>query len=390
MSIPLIYNLESIRVRWRTNVVAVLGIAGAVGVFVAMLALVSGFRAALTGSGDPANALIRRQGANSEVDSVVTLNQLRALESATEVARDAEGPLISPEALVVTNLPLRKTGRDANLMLRGVTPRALVVHRGVRVAEGRFFQPGLHELVVGSNATQAYTGLALGDTVKLGSAPWQVVGVMDAGGSSFDSELWCDATLLSSTFHHLPPGNHSSVALRLASPDAIPALKARMDADPRLQCQVELETDYYAKSSEMMTGFILSLGAIVALVMGLGAVFAALNTMYSAVAERTREVATIRALGFGGGSVVLSFVFEALLVSLAGGLVGCLAVLPLNGMTTATLNFQTFSRLSFAFQVTPLLLGLGIAFALLMGLAGGVPPAFRAARLPLTAALRDL
>jgi putative ABC transport system permease protein len=389
MAIPLIYNLESVRARWQTSVVAVLGIAGTVGVFVAMLALATGFRAALVSSGDPGNAFVRRKGASSELDSAVTLDQLRALESATEVARGSGGPLVSPEVVAIASLSLRKTGTDASVIVRGVTPMALEVHRGVRVTEGRFIQPGLHEMVVGRNAVSAYAGVTLGQEVPIGGARWQVVGVIDAGGSAFDSELWCDATLLNSTFQR-PAGVHQSVTLRLVAPEALAALQARMDGDPRLQCQVERETDYYAKASGMMTGFILSLGSIVALVMGLGAVFAALNTMYSAVAERTREIATLRALGFGGGSVVLSFIVEALLVALAGGVVGCLAVLPLNGLTTATMNFQTISHLSFAFSVTPTLLGLGLGFALLMGLAGGIPPAIHAARLPLTAALRDL
>jgi putative ABC transport system permease protein len=231
--------------------------------------------------------------------------------------------------------------------------------------------------------------VAPGDTLKLGGSAWKVVGVMDAGGSAFDSEIWCDADLLNSTFQR-PAGVYQSVTLRLTSRDALSALAARVAADPRLRVQVERETDYYKKASQMMTNMILGLGTMVALVMGVGAVFAALNTMYSAVAERTREIATIRAVGFGGGAVVVSFVLEALFVSLAGGLLGCLFVLPLNGLTTATMNFQTFSHLSFAFLVTPLLLGLGLVFALLMGLAGGVPPAVRAARLPVTAALRDL
>ena len=389
MAIPLIYNLESVRARWRTTVVAVLGIAGTVGVFVAMLALATGFEATLVASGDPGNAIVRRKGASSELDSAVTLNQLRALEDSSEVARDGEGPLISPEVVVITSLPLRKTGSDASVQVRGVEQRALQVHRGVRVVEGRFLQAGLYEMVAGRNAAGAYTGVGLGDEVKLGGTRWRVVGVMDAGGSAFDSELWCDADLLNSTYER-PAGVHQSVVLRLAASEKLSALQARMDGDPRLQCQVERETEYYAKSSRMMTGFILSLGSIVAAVMGLGAVFAALNTMYAAVAERTREIATLRALGFGGGSVVVSFVLESLFVSLVGGLLGCLAVLPLNGLTTATLNFQTFSHLSFAFQVTPLLLGLGLGFALLMGLAGGLPPAIRAARLPVAVALRDL
>jgi len=389
MALPLVYNLESVRARWRTTIVAILGIAGTVGVFVAMLALAKGFQAALMTSGDPDNAFVRRAGATSELDSAITLEQLRPLEDAPEVQRAADGPLASPEVVVIAALPLKKTGTDANVQVRGVTPRALEVHKAVKVGEGRFFQKGLLEMVVGRNALRSYVGVAPGDTVKLGGTAWKVVGVIDSGGSAFDSEIWCDADLLNSTFQR-PAGVYQSVTLRLVSRDALAALQARVAGDPRLKVGVERETDYYAKASQVMTNMILGLGSLVAMVMGVGAVFAALNTMYSAVAERTREVATIRALGFGGGAVVISFVIEALLVSLAGGLVGCLVVLPLNGFTTATMNFQTFSHLAFAFRVTPLLLGLGLLFALLMGVAGGVPPAVRAARLPVTAALRDL
>ena len=389
MALPLVYNLESVRARWRTTIVAILGIAGTVGVFVAMLALAKGFQAALITSGDPDNAFIRRAGATSELDSAITLDQLRPLEDAAEVQRAADGPLASPEVVVVAALPLKKTGTDANVQVRGVTPRALAVHGAVKVTEGRFFQKGLLEMVVGRNALRSYVGVAPGDTLKLGGSAWKVVGVMDSNGSAFDSEIWCDADLLNSTFQR-PAGVYQSVTLRLVSRDALSALATRVAGDPRLRVGVERETDYYAKASRTMTNMILGLGSLVALVMGVGAVFAALNTMYSAVAERTREVATIRALGFGGGSVVLSFVLEALFVSLAGGLLGCLVVLPLNGLVTSTMNFQTFSHLAFAFRVTPLLLGLGLMFALLMGVAGGVPPAVRAARLPVTAALRDL
>jgi len=389
MALPLVYNLESVRARWRTTIVAILGIAGTVGVFVAMLALAKGFQAALITSGDPDNAFVRRAGATSELDSAVTLDQLRPLEDAAEVQRAADGPLASPEVVVVAALPLKKTGTDANVQVRGVTPRALAVHEAVKVTEGRFFQKGLLEMVVGRNALRSYVGVAPGDTLKLGGSPWKIVGVMDSNGSAFDSEIWCDADLLNSTFQR-PAGVYQSVTLRLVSRDALSALATRVAGDPRLRVQVERETDYYAKASRMMTNMILGLGTMVALIMGVGAVFAALNTMYSAVAERTREIATIRAVGFGGGAVVVSFVLEALFVSLAGGLLGCLVVLPLNGLVTSTMNFQTFSHLAFAFRVTPLLLGLGLVFALLMGVAGGVPPAVRAARLPVTAALRDL
>jgi len=389
MALPLIYNLESVRVRWASTVVAVLGIAGSVGVFVAMLALARGFQAALVSSGSDRNAMVRRAGATSEMDSAITLDQLRAIEDSAEVARGADGPLVSPEVVVVAALPLKKSGTDANVQLRGVSLKALAVHDKVKVVEGRFFTPGLFELTVGKNARDAYRGVAVGDDVKLGGTSWKVVGSFDAGGSAFDSEIWCDANLLNATYQR-PTGIHQSVAARLAEGDAVPALERRFAADPRMKVRVERETDYYLRASQQMTTFITVLGSLVALVMALGAVFAALNTMYSAVAERSREIATIRALGFGEGAVVLSFVIEALLVALAGGIVGCLAALPLNGLVTQTLNFQTFSHLSFAFRVTPEVVGWGIAFALLMGLVGGLPPAVRAARVPVVVALRDL
>ena len=389
MALPLVYNLESVRVRWRSTLVAVLGIAGSVGVFVAMLALANGFEAALVTSGSPSNAMFRRAGATSEVDSVVMLDDLRVIEDAPEIQRGSDGPLVSPEVVVIAALPLVKTGTDANVQVRGVTPRALAVHDKVRIAEGRFFQPGLYEMVVGSEATHSYRGLKLGETVRLGGTAFTVVGIFDAGGSSFDSEVWADADVLAATYQR-PRGVYQSVVARLTEPERLDALQARMAADPRLRVQVDRETAYYAKVSQMLHGLIIGLGSLVAAVMGVGAVFSALNTMYSAVAERSREIATIRAVGFGSGAVITSFVVEALLIALVGGLVGCLAVLPVNGLTTSTMNFNTFSHLSFAFQITPALLGLGVLFALAMGLMGGVPPAIRAARLPITVALRDL
>ena len=389
MALPLVYNLESVRVRWRSTLVAVLGIAGSVGVFVAMLALAKGFEAALVTSGSPGNAMIRRAGATAEVDSLVNLEDLRVIEDAPEVQRGSEGPLVSPEIVVIAALPLLKTGTDANVQVRGVTPRALAVHHNVHVAKGRFFKPGLYELVVGSEATLSYRGLALGDTLRLGGSTFTVVGILDAGGSAFDSEVWCDADVLGPTYQR-PRGIYQSTVARLTSPDALEGLRKRLTGDPRMRVQVDRETDYYAKASQMLTGLILGLGTLVATVMGVGAVFSALNTMYSAVAERAREIATIRAVGFASGAVILSFLVEALLIALVGGLVGCVAVLPVNGLTTSTMNFQTFSHLSFAFQVTPPLLGIGLVFALAMGVAGGLPPAIRAARLPITVALRDL
>jgi putative ABC transport system permease protein len=389
VALPLIYNLESVRVRWTSTIVAVLGIAGSVGVFVAMLALARGFQAALVLSGSPENTMIRRAGATSEMDSAITLEQLRVIEDAPEIARGADGPLVSPEVVVVAALPLAKTGTDANVQVRGVTARALAVHDRVKVVEGRFFTPGLFELVVGKNARNAYRGVAVGDTLKLGGSDWKVVGSFDAGGSAFDSEIWADANLVNAAYQR-PAGIHQSVTARLRKEDALAGLEQRFTGDPRMKNRVERETEYYEKASQMMTKFITVLGSMVAMVMALGAVFAALNTMYSAVAERSREIATIRALGFGAGAVVTSFVLEALLVAAAGGIVGVLAALPLNGLVTQTLNFQTFSHMSFAFRITPAVMAMGMGFALLMGLVGGLPPAVRAARLPVAVALRDL
>ena len=389
MALPLVYNLESVRSRWASTVVAVLGIAGSVGVFVAMLALARGFQAALVLAGSEENAMIRRAGSTSEMDSAITIEQLDVIEEAGEVRQAAGGAVVSPEVVVVAALPLKKTGTDALVQVRGVTLRALEVHDKVKIVEGRFFTPGLLEMVVGRNAKNAYAGMAVGDSVKLGGTTWAVVGSFDGGGSSFDSEVWCDANLLNSTYQR-PSGLHQSATARLTSPGALDALQRRFAADPRMRVRVERETDYYMKASQMMTTFIRVLGSLVALVMALGAVFAALNTMYSAVAERSREIATIRALGFGAGAVIVSFVIESLLVAGVGGLIGCLAALPLNGLVTQTMNFQTFSHLSFAFRVTPAVMGMGLLFGLFMGLVGGLPPAVRAARLPVAEALRDL
>jgi putative ABC transport system permease protein len=383
------YNVESVRQRWQTTIVAVLGIAGSVGVFVAMAALAMGFRAALVSSGSADNVLVRRMGATNEMDSVVTLNQVTALEDAPEIAKSAEGPLVSRETVVIANLPLKESGTDANVQVRGVTTRAFLVHRGIRMKEGRVMNPSTYEMVVGKHAATSYSGASLGDVIRLGGASWTVVGIMDAGDSSFDSEIWCDGNLLAPAYHR-PIEIFSSAAARLTSVDALASLRERTTRDPKLQVDLERETDYYARASQSFTSLITKLGMPVAGIMALGAIFAALNTMYSAVAERSREIATIRAIGFGETAVVVSFVFEALLIAFVGGVLGGLCALPLNGLTTATMNWQTFSHLSFAFRVTPIILICGLGFALLMGILGGLPPALRAARLPITTALRDL
>jgi putative ABC transport system permease protein len=389
MAIPLIYNIRSVRARWASTVVAILGVAGTVGVFIAMLALARGFKATLVSSGAPDNAIVTRAGSTSEMESAVMLEQERIIEDTAGVARGRSGPLVTPEVVVVVAFPLRSTGTDANVQVRGVSPKVLEVRPSVKMTEGRFFQPGLNELVVGRNVSGAYTGLDLGDTVRFGGAAWKVVGVFDAGGSSFDSEVWCDSRVLNQTFKR-PEDVFQSVTVHLTSAAALGPFKDALTSDPRLSVQVEREVDYYDKESRALTTLITVLGGIVAFVMGIGAVFGALNTMYSAVTERSREIATMRALGFGAWSVIISFIFEALFIAFIGGAIGCLVALPLNGFTTGAMNFQTFSHIAFAFMVTPVLLGIGILFALLMGLVGGVPPAIRAALSPIAASLREM
>src|SRR5712692_7077693 len=389
-SVPVSYNFRSIRERWTSTIVAVLGIAGTVGVFIAMLSLARGFRATLVSSGSEDNALITRAGATSEMTSGVALDAVKIIQDAPGIARDADGPMLTAEAVLMAPIPLRSTGTDANVQLRGVSPNVLAIRRSVKIIEGRMFQPGLSEVIVGKNARSTYTGLTLGNTIWLGSQRWQVVGTFDAGGSAFDSEVWGDPHLLNAAYPPRPETLSQSVTVHLASPAALQQLKDALTTDKRLNVDVTREIDYYSKQSTRMTQLITILGGLVAAIMAIGAIFGALNTMYSAVSERGREIATMRAIGFAGPSVVFSFVIEALLIAFVGGLIGCIAVLPLNGLTTGAMNLQTFSHLAFAFKITPELLVKGIIFALAMGVVGGLLPAIRAAVQPVATALRSL
>ena len=389
MAIPIVYNFRSVKARWTSSIVAVLGIAGTVGVFVAMLSLARGFRATLVSSGSEDNAIVMRAGATSEMMSGIRLEDIKILQDAPGIACNADVPEVTSEVVVVAPFPLASTGTDANAQVRGVSPNVLAIRRNVKIVQGRMFQPGLAELIVGKNASSSYSGLTLGNTVNFGGGHWQVVGIFDAGGSSFDSEIWCDARVLDDVYKR-PSNIFQSATVHLTSPGAFDQFKDAITSDRRLNFDVSREIDYYAKQSIRMTQMITILGGLVAFVMAIGAIFGALNTMYSAVAERGREIATMRALGFGGGAVVFSFLVEALLISFIGGAVGCIAVLPLNGLTTGAMNWQTFSHLAFAFRITPVLLLAGIIFALAMGLLGGLPPAMRAAWRPVAVALREL
>jgi putative ABC transport system permease protein len=389
MAIPLIYNVRSVRARWTSTIVAVLGIAGTVGVFVAMLSLARGFKATLVASGSPDNALVMRAGSSSEMMGGITLDSIKVIQDAPGVARGSNGPLITQDVVGVMPIPLISTGTDANVQIRGVSPNVLEIRKFVKMSQGRMFNPGMSEIVVGKNASKTYSGLTVGNKIDMAGGHWEIVGVFDANGSAFDSEIWTDSRVLNDILKR-PSNIFQSATVHLESPSSFQALKDSLTSDPRLNVDVTREIDYYAKQSTTMTTLITVLGGLVAAIMAIGAVFGALNTMYSAVAERGREIATMRALGFNAYSVVFSFLVEALLISFIGGVIGCLVVLPLNGLTTSTMNFQTFSNLAFAFKITPELLVKGVIFALVMGVVGGLLPAVRAASLPVATALREL
>jgi len=390
MAIPLVYNIRSVKVRWISNLVAVLGIAGVVSVFIAMFSMAKGFQATLVESGLPDNVMVRRGGATSEMDSVVTLNEVKAVSDAPGITRNEEGrPLVSPEMVVVASFHHKTSSSDALAQVRGVTEHALEIHRNVKILNGRFFKPGLAELVVGKGAEKMYDDLTLGSKPRFGGQTWTVVGILDSGGSAFDSEIWTDLVVLNQTYKR-PENFYSSLTLRLDASADFTDFKDILSSDPRLNVQTEREVDYYRKQSWGMSMMIQVLGFLVAFVMGIGAVFGAFNTMYSAVSARSREIGTLRALGYGGAAVVFSMLFESVLISLIGGLLGCIVVLPLHGLSTSTLNFQTFSQVAFAFRITPDLLMSGLIFSVVMGFVGGIFPAVRAARLPIATALREL
>ena len=286
-SVPVSYNFRSIRARWTSTIVAILGIAGTVGVFVAMLSLARGFRATLVGSGTPDDALVMRAGSTSEMMGGITLDSIKLVQDKPGVARDASGqPLVTQEVVGVIPIPLISTGTDANVEARGVSPNVLEIRKFVKIVQGRMFHAGLDELVVGKNASKTYAGLTVGNTVSFGGGQWKVVGVFDAGGSSFDSEMWCDARILNQVLKR-PENIFQSATVHLTSPAAFDQFKDSITSDPQLNLEVEREVDYYAKQSSAMTQLITVLGGLVAAIMAIGAVFGALNTMYSAVA-RTR------------------------------------------------------------------------------------------------------
>ena len=382
-------TLRSIGQRLGSSAVAVLGIAGVVIVFTAVFSIAEGFRAAMRGTGDPQTAIVLRSGSDTEMTSGLSGEHARLITEAPGIEQGPEGPHASPELFVIVGHPMKRTGKDANVPLRGLSPAALKVRPAFRIVEGRMFQTGTNEIVVGRAASRQFDNLSVGSTVRWGEGSWQVVGMFDAGGSVAESEIWCDARVLQPAYRR---GNsYQSVYARLQTPESLQQFKDALTSDPRLNVTVIREPDYYAQQSEVLQLIIRRIGYAIAILMGLGAIFGAVNTMYSAVAARTREIATLRALGFGSVPVVVSVLVEAVLLSLLGGLIGGgLAWAAFDGYQTATMNWQSFSQVAFAFAVTPALLVQGLVYAMIMGLIGGLLPAIRAARLPVVTALRQL
>lgn len=382
-------TLRSITQRLGTSAVAVVGIMGVVIVFTAVLSIAEGFKAAMTEKGDPRRVLVLRSGSDTEMTSGLSGEDANTIQNAPGITRDDNGPQASAELFVVVGHPLKRSGTDANVPLRGLSASALRVRPEVRIVEGRMFTQGTNEIVVGRAASRQFEGLGVGSVVRWGEANWQVAGIFEADGSVAESELWCDARVLQSAYRR---GNsYQSVLVRLDSVDGFQAFKDTLTSDPRLQVSVLREADYYRQQSQVLQSIIRTVGFGIAGLMGLGAIFGAVNTMYSAVSTRTREIATLRALGFSRLAVVVSVLIEALLLSLAGGVLGgFLAWAAFDGYQTATMNFQSFSQVAFAFAVTPSLLLRGLLYAMLMGLLGGLFPAVRAARLPVVTALRQL
>lgn len=382
-------NLRSIGQRLGSSTVAVIGIAGVVLVFTGVLSIAEGVRATMRASGDPNTALILRAGSDTEMTSGLTGDMARIVQDAPGIAHDAAGPLASPELFVVVDNPLRRDGKTANVPLRGVTPAAFKVHDRLKIVEGRLFEFGKNEIIVGRAAARQFSGLGVGSSVKWGENRWSIVGMFEDGGSVSESELWCDVKILQPAYRR---GNtYQSVYAKLASPSSFQQLKDSLTTNPQLTVSAMRQPDYYATQSETLQNIIRTIGMIIAVLMGVGAVFGAVNTMYTAVASRTREIATLRALGFGSFPVIFSVLAEAALLSLIGGaLGGGIAWAAFDGYQTATMNFQSFSQIAFAFRVTGTLLMTALAYAVLMGLVGGLLPAIRAARLPVVTALREL
>lgn len=387
MALPISYNVRNLFVRWKVTLLAICGIAMVVTVFVILLSMASGFRLALRATGSTKNAIVVQQGSTSELTSGFTRAQADQIAVDNRVAVGSDGkPLASPEIVIVANMPKRSTGLATNITVRAVTQKAFEVRNEIKIIQGRNFTPGLYEIIVGKQVQDRVTGLDLGSKISLMKHEFQVVGVFTADGSSFESEVWGDLDAMGPAFNRA--GTQNSLTVRLADPSTVDRFNADIKANPQFQLEMHQERQYYEDQAGFTASALLGLAMFVSIVMGIGAVFGAMNTMYAIVAARTREIGTLRALGFSRFSILFSFVLEAVFLALIGGVLGCLLSFPMNGFAAGT-NGPNFSDLAFAFHITSQDITRGLIFALVMGIIGGLLPAFRAAKLPITSALRE-
>jgi putative ABC transport system permease protein len=382
-------GIRTIPQRLGASVVALVGIAGVVVVFVSVLSIGEGFRAALVDAGSPGRAIVMRNGSESEMTSGLTGPETDIVKQAPGLAEENHRPLASAEMYVIVDLNKRSTGTPANVPVRGIEPESLKIRNEATIVDGRALQFGTNEAIVGRSAVRQFAGVDLGSEYDSKQLKLKIVGVFTANGSVAESEIWCDVRVLQGAYRR---GNsYQSVLARLDSPASFDTFKNWLTTNPQLNVVAKRENDYYAAQTQVMTGLINGIGYIIALLMGIAAVFGAILTMYTAVATRTREIATLRALGFNTFSVLVSILGESMVLAALGGIVGgLLAYIGFNGYETATMNFQTFSQVAFAFAVTPSLLIQGLSYSLVMGFVGGLAPAVRAARLPIPSALREL
>ena len=383
------FNIRTLPQRMGSSATAIFGIAGVVAVMVGVLSIAQGILQTMNNSASADNVVVLRSGSNTELMSILLGDDTRIIAEAPGLARNESGAIASPELFVIINLLKRATGTDANVPLRGVSRNALDVRDSFRVVEGRMFEWGLNEVIVGVGALIEFQGLEVGSTITVAQEEWPVVGIFETGGGLAETEIWVDASVLQPAYRR---GNsYQAVYAKLESPGAYQEFKDALTSDPRLNVKPMRESEYYEAQSAMLYKLVTGLGTFIALIMGFGAVFGALNTMYTAVSSRAREIATLRALGFHSGPVVISVLMESLLLALIGGVIGATAAWwVFDGFRAATLNFTSFSQVAFAFDVSPSLLARGIIFAMIIGLVGGLFPALRAARQPVANALREL
>jgi len=379
-------NLQSIGQRRWLSLSTVVAIALVVVVLLAFLAMANGFRKTIAGSGADDIAIVLRSGSQAEINSTMTRDQIRLIEDGPGIARGADGkPLVSPELYLVVDGTKKTTGTKANLPLRGIGAEGLALRKSVTIAEGRMFNAGASEIVVGKALTREFSGLEIGSTVGFGATRWKVVGVFDAGGSVFESEMWADLPVVQSLFNR--NNFFQTMRVRLTVPEALAALKAYNDGDPRLKLDVKSEQEYFAEQASQTSDLIQKLGWPLAIAMAFGALAGALNTMYSSVAARATEIATLRAIGFGAFPAFVGTLAESLALAAIGGLVGAAATyLIFDGITASTLG-GNFTQVVFDFKLSPALIAEGLVLALVVGLIGGLFPAFRAARMPIVAGL---